>query len=284
MVAKPYIMLLFGTVLIVAWGWFAGSGIVPTIVLFGLFFFTHLVAVRLVCEGGLLLVQHPFRPWNFLLTLLGSYRFTSRQIVILTFFDHLFMLDNRAPLMPCLMQGMKIAHSSAIPTRSITNLMALSVALALPISAISFLWTAYHRGGVTLHPWFTTYFACNLYSNWTAHLLTFGQSPSPKPLAQMVLGAATMLVLLFLHRTVPTFPVHPIGYLTGVSFPSIAFWFPILIGWFLKTMAVKFGGVRLYRLLQPGFLGWVMAEYLSASLWTAINAVTGRPGPEIFVF
>jgi len=279
-----FILLLLGVLLISVWSWFGGAGIALTLALFGLFFLTHLVAVRLVCEGGLLLVQHPLRPWNFLLTLFGSERFTSRQIVLLTFFDHLFMLDNRAPLMPCLMQGMKIAHASATPVRPLTNLMALSVAFSLPISAASFLLTAYRRGGVNLHPWFTTYFARNLYGNWTEHLLTFGQPPSPKALLQIGIGVATMVVLIFLHRTIPTFPLHPIGYLTGASFPAIAFWFPILLGWFFKAMTVKFGGTRLYRRLMPGFLGWVMAEYLSASLWTAINAMTGRSGPEIFVF
>lgn len=281
---QSYLMLSLGIALIGAWGYFSRASVILPILLFGLFFLTHIVAVRLVCEAGLLLVQHPLRPWTFLLTLLGSKRLTSRQIVLLTFFDHLFMLDNRAPLMPCLMQAMKISNAASIPACALINLMAFSVIIALIVSATSFLWTAYRRGGVNLHPWFTTYFARDLFGNWTAFLLTFGLPPSPIALLRMVVGAASMSALLFIHRTFPSFPLHPVGYLTGVSFPTIAFWFPISLGWFLKATTVKFGGIGLYRRLLPGFLGLIMAEYLSANLWTVINTLTGRPGPEIFVF
>ncbi|MFA4030297.1 MAG: hypothetical protein GDYSWBUE_001939 [Candidatus Fervidibacterota bacterium] len=279
-----YFGLLVGIIAISIWGWIAGGGFIATFMLFSLYFVVHIVAVRLVCEGGMLYVQHPFRPWNIMLSIFGSQGFSARQITILTLFDHLFMLDNRSPLMPCIMQSLKLGNMCRLNLRQLNLALAVSVLIAIISSFVSYLRLMYRYGGMTLHPWFTTYYTRNLYCTWTAHLLSVGEPPSPNAIVGMLVGVMTMALILSLHRSFIWFPLHPIGYLMGASWPMINFWFPIMVGWALKVIVMRFGGAKVYRQLLPGFLGLIMAEFFSAGLWTAIDFACGKRGHEIFSF
>jgi hypothetical protein len=276
--------LLVGMLAISLWGWLAGGGFIATFALFSLYFIVHLVAVRLVCEGGMLYVQHPFRPWNIMLAAFGSQSFSPKQITILTLFDHLFMLDNRSPLMPCIMQSFKLGNMCNLSLRSLTPALVASVCVSVVSSLISYLWLMYRYGGMTLHPWFTTYYTRNLYCAWTAHLLSVGEAPSMSALLTMAVGATTMSLILFMHRSFMWFPFHPIGYLMGASWPMINFWFPIMVGWIIKSAVMRFFGAKLYRQLLPGFLGLIMAEFFSAGLWSVIDFICAKRGHEIFSF
>jgi hypothetical protein len=277
-------LVALGLLLICGWGQAAGAGIVATAVIFLLFFVVHLVAVRLVCQGGMLYVQHPFRPMNMILAAVGSSALGPRRLATLSLFDHLFMLDNRSPLMPGIMQSLKLSDRADISRPHLAWAMAGSVLLAVVGSYISYLRLMYAHGGLTLNTWFTTYYANNLYGTWTAYLIGQGEEPHPLTFATMAGGAATLIGLVLMHRSFLWWPFHPIGYLMGASWPMVNFWFPIFVGWLAKSLVMRYGGGRLYRQLIPGFLGLIFAEFLSAGLWVIIDFVAGVRGHEIFSF
>jgi len=276
--------LAVGLGIICAWGYAAGAGVSATLVIFLLFFVVHLVAVRLVCEGGMLYVQHPFRPMNMMLAGVGSARLGAQRIAVLNLFDHLFMLDNRSPLMPCVMQSLKLSDRAATDRRRLTMALAWSVGLAVAVSYAAYLRLMYAHGGLTLNPWFTTYYTRSLYSTWTANLIAHGEPASATPFLTMSIGAATVVFLLTMHRNFLWWPLHPIGYLMGASWPMVNFWFPILLGWLAKSLIMRYGGARIYRLLIAGFVGLIFAEFTSAGLWVVIDFLAGVRGHEIFSF
>lgn len=266
------------------WGAAAGAQFSAVIVLMILFFLSHIVAVRLVCEGGMLYVQHPFRPFNMLLAGFGSRGLGPRNVAILAYLDHLWMVDNRSPLMPGLMQSMKLADHGALPRRSLAKALVLSILVAVVSSYISYLRLMYVHGGSTLHEWFTTYYTRNLYCNWTMQLLEGGEPARLGSFLTMGAGAASLTALTYLHHTFLWWPLHPIGYLMGASWPMINFWFPVFVGWVCKTLVLHYGGPRVYRRLLPGFLGLVLAEFAAAGLWVVVDFFTGVRGHEVFSF
>jgi hypothetical protein len=276
--------LIAGLLFISAWGALAGAGFLATLVLFVLFFLVHLAAVRLVCEGGMLYVQHPFRPLNMFFAALGTQPFAARQIAFLVYFDHLLMLDNRSPLLPGLVQSYKMSDAGPLPRRGLTMALGAAVAIALISSYWSYLRLMYRHGGLTLHTWFTTYYAHNLYSTWTASLIQHGEKPAPQAMLLMIVGALSMALIMSMHRAFLWWPFHPIGYVMGASWPMINFWFPIMLGWLAKGLVLRFGGFRVYRNLLPGFLGLIFAEFFSAGLWVVVDFITGVKGYEIFSF
>ncbi|MGC9316785.1 MAG: DUF6785 family protein [Armatimonadota bacterium] len=284
----PYATAVWGMFgglgLIVAWGVSAGASAAAMVVLFVLYFAMHVIAVRLVCEGGMLYVQHPFRPLNIMLAAVGTGGLGRRTIAITALLDHLLMLDNRSPLMPSLMQSMRIAEDGGISRRGLFGALAVSVGLATVVSCVVYLWLMYRHGGTALNTWFTSYYTRNLYCTWTNHLIVNGEPPEPWAFARIAIGAGSMWALVSLHRTYLWWPLHPIGYLMGASWPMINFWFPILIGWMLKSAVVRFGGHRVYRRLLPGFLGLIFGEFLSAGLWAVVDIIAGVRGHVIFSF
>ncbi|MBI2302517.1 MAG: hypothetical protein HYU66_26730 [Armatimonadetes bacterium] len=279
-----WLALAGGWLLIGAWAELVGAGWGWVAVLFALFFLFQLVATRLVAEGGMLYVQHPFRPLNLLLTIRGTAGLGPPRLPALALLDHLWMLDNRSPLQPAVLQGWKLAEAGGLPLRAVSRAMALAVALAVPLSLGSYVSLMLRHGGLSLNPWFTSYYTNNLFSTWSSHLVLHGEAAQPRELGWVALGGVTMGTLLRLHHVFWRWPLHPIGYLMGASWPMINFWFPVLVGWLLKSLTLRYGGAKLYRRLLPGFLALILAEYASAGLWVVIDALAGVRGHEIFTF
>lgn len=286
--ALPYPVAFWGAVgglaVICLWGSVAGAGVAKTLVIFVLFLMMHVVAVRLVCEGGMLYVQHPLRPLNIMLAAVGTRGLGAGPIAILSLFDHLFMLDNRSPLMPGIMQGLRIADDGGIRRRSLFGAMGSAVLVAMVISCAVYLSLMYVHGGTKLNTWFTTYYTKNLYSTWTTHLIADGEPSTPIAFLTMAAGVASMGFISFMHRTYLWWPLHPIGYLMGASWPMINFWFPVLLGWLIKCTVLRFGGHKVYKRLLPGFLGLIFGEFASAGMWLVIDLITGVRGHQIFSF
>lgn len=273
-----------GLLLLGLWGQLVGAGVGWVVGLCLVYLLFQLVATRLVAEAGMLYVQHPYRPLNLALSAFGTGAMGARRIPALTLLDHLFMLDNRSPLQPAALEGLKLAEAGGARPRGFFWAMILAVAIAVPASLYSAtrLMTSY--GGSTLNPWFTGHYANNLWCPWTTHLVTVGEPARPADLLWVATGAASMTGLLTAHFVSWRWPLHPLGYLMGASWPMINFWFPILLGWLLKSATLRFGGAKLYRKLLPGFLALILAEYVSAGLWVMIDAIAGVRGHEIFTF
>lgn len=276
--------LLVGGLLLGLWAELVGAGASWVMGLFALFFLFQLVATRLVAEGGMLYVQHPFRPLNLVLSAVGTAGPTPPRLPALVLLDHLFMLDNRSPLQPALLQGLKLGEAGALRLRPLLAAMAAAVAVAVPVSLTSYLRLMLRSGGLALNPWFTSYYTNNLFGRWTAHLVMQGEPATPLDLLWVLAGAATMAALLGLHHAFWRWPLHPIGYLMGASWPMINFWLSVLIGWALKSLTLRYGGARLYRRLLPAFLALILGEYASAGLWTLVDALAGVRGHAIFTF
>jgi hypothetical protein len=266
------------------WGAAAGAQFSAVVIIFALYFLVHIVAVRLVCEGGMLYVQHPFRPLNMMLHAVGSRNLGPRNLAILGYLDHLWMVDNRSPLMPGIMQSLRLADSGPLPRRPLARALALAIVLAVLSSYVSYLRLMYQYGGSTLHQWFTAYYTRNLYCTWIGQLISVGEPAKPMAFLTMGIGAATMWALTWLHHTFLWWPLHPIGYLMGASWPMINFWFPVFVGWMFKTVILRVAGPKVYRNLVPGFLGLVLAEFSAAGLWVLVDFCAGVRGHEIFSF
>lgn len=273
-----------GMALIALWGSTAGAGFGPTLLLFALYFVVHVVAVRLVCEGGMLYVQHPFRPLNIFLAAVGTRPIGPQRLAILSLFDHLWMVDNRSPLMPGVMQSLRLADDAGVSRRSLVGALVGAVLLSMVVSYVTYLTIMYVNGGTKLNTWFTTYYTKNLYCTWTNYLIATGEPATPVAFVTMGVGAVSMWALTFLHRTYLWWPLHPIGYLMGASWPMINFWFPIFLGWLIKTSVLRFGGHKAYQKLRPGFLGLLFGEFSAAGLWVLIDLCAGARGHEIFSF
>ena len=89
-----------------------------------------------------------------------------------------------------------------------------------------------------------------------------------------VAGGGVMCVLLGLMRLrFLWWPLHPIGYVLSNSIPQAMGTFPFFIAWVLKSLAVRYGGLNLYRKTIPLAIGLIVGDLLNSSLWNIVGLV-----------
>jgi hypothetical protein len=88
-----------------------------------------------------------------------------------------------------------------------------------------------------------------------------------------LIGAALGIGLQVACLISPLWPLHPVGLLLADTWFIGCAWMSILLGWFLKSMIVTYGGAQTYRRLRPLFLGLILGEVLSAVIWALVPVV-----------
>jgi hypothetical protein len=95
-------------------------------------------------------------------------------------------------------------------------------------------------------------------------------------------GIAFIILLVKLRATFSWFPFHPLGYLIAGTPTARFLWVPFLLGWLIKLLVTRYGGLRLYRTLIPFFLGVIVGDNVAPAAWGAYGAITGQPTFQFF--
>ena len=78
-------------------------------------------------------------------------------------------------------------------------------------------------------------------------------------------------------------PFHPAGYALAVSFAMNYFWFAFFISWAIKSLIVRYGGMKFHNQAVPFFLGLILGDYVMGSIWAIIGPVLGVQTYKIFI-
>jgi len=80
-------------------------------------------------------------------------------------------------------------------------------------------------------------------------------------------GMAVAFLLSAMRLRFWWWPLHPVGYLVANVWGSQWWWCPLFIGWVLKTVVVRYGGLRLYQKTVPMAIGMIVGNMLSYVVW-----------------
>lgn len=123
-----------------------------------------------------------------------------------------------------------------------------------------------------LSPWGCDRF--DLASNAAAEWMTGRLAYDPFNMTGHILfGAGLASVLQWACLLTPRWPLHPVGLLMVNTFYSNNAWVSVFIGWLLKVLILRYGGVRVYRAARPAFLGLIMGEVFAAVVWCIEPAI-----------
>jgi hypothetical protein len=249
-----------------------------------LFLVVAVVLTRFVAEGGLLFIQAPFRPTDIMMLPVGTQPFGARNLTVLAYVERaLGLFDVRAFIMPYFMDTWRMCDAAEIPKRRLLPALAASVVVATVVSFAAVIIMAYRYSAVTMEPWFAIISPQQPFQVLQSYLV----NPRKPNLAGMELtgvGALVMWALIGLRMRFAGFPLHPIGYAMGPSWPMIQLWFSILVGWLSKSLILRWGGMRLFRRARPFFLGLVVGEFAAAGVWILVDSITGMRGHRFFLF
>ena len=261
----------------------AGLNFFLGVLAFALFLVTAVVLTRFVAEGGLLFIQAPFRPSDVMITVVGTQPLGTQNLTLLGYQERaLSLFDLRGFLMPFLTDIWRISDAAKLAKRRLVPMLGLGILVATVSSYATLLLLAYRHGAVNMGPWFAIW---SPQQPWQV-LKSYVEQPVQPKLANFELiavGVAVMWALFWMRLRFVGWPFHPIGYAMGPSWPMIQLWFSILVGWLLKGLLLRLGGMRAYQVARPAFLGMVLGEFTAAGLWIVIDSITGLHGHRFFL-
>lgn len=170
---------------------------------------------------------------------------------------------------------MKIATEARLNLRHLTGAIFLATLIGAPASWFAILTCYYHYGAATAHvnDWRTSMGS----TPW--HLLDGWMSqPSPAVHTRLVAVAVGICVTGLLMAARARFlwwPVHPIGYVLSGTFTLEWLWCALFVGWLVKSLILRYGGLTLYRQALPFFIGLILGDYVSGALWALYGCLTG---------
>lgn len=280
----PYPVAFWGLLvsfgLITAWSFLAGMSLSVALLEFAVFIFvTALIMARSTAEAGMLMTETSFRPVDFYRLFAPVHALGPSNMTMLAFFDAAFLRDQRGLLLTGFLDGLKLADGVNVRRRSFLPVFIVGILAALLIAGGIQLWLPYKRGALTMY-WYT-YQGNPVWSfnEYQAHM----NAPIPGTWQAPVFFAVGILVTIFLSYMRAMFywwPLHPLGYALCISWTMTVFWFSCFVAWLIKTLILRYGGMRLYVRSRPWFLGMVLGEFGMAVVWTLISALTGAPTPD----
>jgi hypothetical protein len=246
-------------------------------------FVIFIAITRVVVEGGMAACRAPLIAPNFMLYAVGTPALGAQGVTALGY-TYGWSSDIRTFLMASVANSLKLLDDERFRGRK--RLVFGCIAAALVVSLVVSFWLmlrmAYEVGGVNIHSWFCL----------GANLLPFNlvSTVVSRPIdvnwgmwTNMGIGASAMGLLTILQHKFLWWPLHPLGLTVAGSRVMDWTWFSIFLAWLVKIVVLRYGGPRLFRALRPFFLGLVLGQFVSASLWTMIDGLTGMTDNMIFV-
>ena len=93
-------------------------------------------------------------------------------------------------------------------------------------------------------------------------------------------GALITGLLMIARQRLVWWPFHPAGWVVSNSFALMRLWVPIFLTWAIKSLVLRYGGLRAYRQALPFFIGLVIGEFSAGLLRTLIDLAWGLHLPS----
>ncbi len=103
---------------------------------------------------------------------------------------------------------------------------------------------------------------------------TSPQGPDWWSIGGGLFGAIVAVGLTMCRRSIPGFPLHPLGYAIANTLSMEYMWMPFLVAWLIKVTVLRYGGGPVYRRLVPLFLGLILGDFVTATAWAMYGFIT----------
>jgi len=243
---------------------------------------------RIVAEGGLGFARAQMTAQPFVINSVGTEAIGPAGLVSLGM-TFSWAGDLRTMIMASAVNSMKLADIGKVRGRPLFWAIMISILVGLGSSIWMVVWMGYTYGGINLDWWFYNRFGEIVHGD-SAYKIANPIHPwrdfneiGPRFLYTGI-GAAIMGMLMYARHHFLWWPVHYLGFPIGATLTVIWSWFSIFIGWLLKGLVLKYGGVVLYRQLRPLFLGLILGHIFVSGFWVVFDYVTGETGNRIPIF
>ena len=214
-------------------------------------------------------------PQLMLVSVLGVRRIGVANLTLFSFL-YPYVRDNVSHPMPSQLEGFKIAERAPVSQKKMAVAMIVALLVATPVSFWAYLHLIYQHGAVQTEGYIIG-IGIETFERLLLPWLQQPHTPDSTGLSFTAFASLFTLGLMFLRRQFIWFPFHPAGYALGLSAGMVWVWSAVCVGWFIKAVLLKFGGLRIYRQAAPFFVGLILGDYLTGTFWSLVGAVFEIP-------
>jgi hypothetical protein len=111
-------------------------------------------------------------------------------------------------------------------------------------------------------------------AGYLENILRDRKGPDVLGISMTMFGFAMVMALDAIRFKIPTFPLHPAGYVLSMNFGVDYYWFGLLIALFVKNFVQRYYGLRGYDKLRMVALGILLGEYAAETIWMGMALIT----------
>jgi hypothetical protein len=250
------------------------AGMNPLIagLVFGLVFLYLIAATRIRAEAGNAWLYGPEVDPNALVTeTLGVGVLRPVDLTVMAYLRSVTTYDMRCVSMPHQLDGFRMAMASGVSLRQLVWAMLAAVALAIAVAFWSGLAVWYARGAAAKTDLWRTAMGQEPFVRLHTQLAS---TPRLRlgPIAFDGVGIGVVCLLSALRARLPWFPLHPVGYAMANTLAYGQTPAPFFIAWLVKSLVLRWGGMRLYRRSLPFFLGLILGDMANGAFYTLMAA------------
>ena len=198
-------------------------------------------------------------PDVILQTLLGTRNLGPYNLGVITLLNPYLKQQSSNPA-PGQLEALRMASDGRMERRR----LAWALAGIVPIGMICYFWANLHVGhqigmatGKANH-WNLAIPRWN-YDNLTA-AVRYPSGPNVPGMAAIGFGLVFTLLLMFLKLRFAWWPLHPVAFPLAIADSIMEFTAAIFIAWLVKSLLLRYGGLRAHRIALPIFLGFIVGD------------------------
>lgn len=219
---------------------------------------------------------HFIGPYQSLYTLFGSRNLSGSSLGVLTLF-YWFNRAYRCHPMPHQLEGFKMAQVSRTSSRSLLPAMGLAAVLGIVMTFWASLHVSYRLGAAgRIHGWGSLGYGGEAY-NRLASWLNTPTNPDTNAIGGMVVGFLIAFGLILIKINVYGWPFHALGFAISGGWSMMWVWLSLFVAWILKSVILRYGGLRGYRAGLPFFFGVILGDFLIGGIWTLLGLLFDIP-------
>jgi len=271
--------LLISSLTLVVFCYMAGMSLWVIILFFIIYYALCTAMTRMRAEMGVPAHDHHSGGPDIIIPeIFGTRVLGASNLTIMTYF-WFFNRAHYSDVMPHQLEGFKIAERIHSDNRKLMIATFVGTFVGILGTFWAILHYAHDVGMQGRLEWFG-YEPFNRLQGW----LVNPREPDYWVLVSIISGSVIYVVLMIVRNQFIWWPFHPAGFVVSNSWGAHVGWFPILIGWLIKTIILRIGGIRAHSKAVPFFLGLMLGEFVVGTFWCLWGTILNAPHYTLFPY
>jgi len=261
--------IIAGVVYLILFFYKMGMSIWVGVAVFGIYYMLSIGITRMRVESGAPAHDLHFMGPDYVIpATVGTRKLGANNLTALSFVFS-FNRAHRSHPMPHQLESFKLAERTRISNRGLVFAMLLAVVVGSLSSFWAYLHDVYKYGSGGSFAWHPF----NRLQGW----LIMPRNSDVPAVSFIGVGMVFTFFLMFMRIRFFWWPFHAVGYaVSGADDWCMNWLWPsLVISTIAKYLILKHGGIKVHRKATPFFLGMVLGEFVTGSLWSIYGLSAG---------